>query len=107
MHEKKAMPIGNANNSGNSINDVRVGKSRDRFMDDNELGDLKEDLKLEASNVSHTKKKQDMVLQGPAGEELLEQSANGGMRKKLRLSKKQSALLEESFKQHSTLNQVI
>lgn len=31
---------------------------------------------------------------------------NGGSRKKLRLSKEQSAFLEESFKEHSTLNPV-
>lgn len=31
---------------------------------------------------------------------------NGGTRKKLRLSKEQSAFLEESFKEHSTLNPV-
>ena len=31
---------------------------------------------------------------------------NGSTRKKLRLSKEQSAFLEESFKEHSTLNPV-
>lgn len=33
-----------------------------------------------------------------------DEEENGGTRKKLRLSKEQSALLEESFKEHSTLN---
>ncbi|KAH0452223.1 hypothetical protein IEQ34_019522 [Dendrobium chrysotoxum] len=47
-------------------------------------------------------------LGGAAAEErsssrLSDEEENGGARKKLRLSKEQSAFLEESFKQHSTL----
>lgn len=35
-----------------------------------------------------------------------EEEENGSTRKKLRLSKEQSAFLEESFKEHNTLNPV-
>ena len=43
------------------------------------------------------------VDQGGAG---VNSNSGGGGRKKLRLSKQQSALLEESFRRHSTLNPV-
>ena len=41
-----------------------------------------------------------------AGSRASDDEENGSTRKKLRLSKEQSAFLEESFKEHSTLNPV-
>ena len=44
--------------------------------------------------------------EGEGGDRASDDDENGSTRKKLRLSKEQSAFLEESFKEHTTLNPV-
>ncbi|RZS05302.1 hypothetical protein BHM03_00035792 [Ensete ventricosum] len=57
------------------------------------------------SSVSGKRAEQD--LQGPASSRGVSDEEDAeGSRKKLRLSKDQSAILEESFKSHNTLNPV-
>jgi homeobox-leucine zipper protein len=69
---------------GHSVSSLSVGVKRERLEDAADLGEM----------VSST---------AAAG---AEDDDDGSTRKKLRLTKEQSALLEDRFKEHSTLNPV-
>lgn len=56
---------------------------------------------------SRSKRSSDLEMETErASSRISDDEENGSARKKLRLSKEQSAFLEESFKEHSTLNPV-
>jgi homeobox-leucine zipper protein len=67
---------------GHSVSSLSVGVKRERLEDAADLGEM----------VSSTAAAED--------------EDDGSTRKKLRLTKEQSALLEDRFKEHSTLNPV-
>lgn len=76
--------------SGRNINHINIINSNNNFNNNKRSSDL---------NIDH--------LEGErASSRASDDEENGSTRKKLRLSKEQSAFLEESFKEHSTLNPV-
>ncbi|KAL8117839.1 homeobox-leucine zipper protein HAT22 isoform X2 [Apium graveolens] len=80
---------GGADSGGSSFSNLSVKRER-------EIGSFEE---VETTNMDHK-----MVSSRVNVSDEDDDGGNGNGRKKLRLTKAQSALLEESFKHHSTLN---
>ncbi|ONI33323.1 hypothetical protein PRUPE_1G416800 [Prunus persica] len=73
------------------------------FKRDRELGGEEIEVEVEVE-VEVEEERVVNITSSRASEELYEQDHEGSPRKKLRLSKEQSATLEDSFREHTTLN---
>ena len=98
---------------GEGASSAEGGGGGVRGLDVNRLpGDVEDDGDAAATALSSSSFQMDLGVRNMNGggrirqEEGSDDDDNGCTRKKLRLSKEQSAFLEESFKEHTTLNPV-